>query len=496
MMEGLLKEKLGEAKEWLTRKAIIEKFNNIPGYIFLVFIALSFAFVVSKGGILPGAILLCLIVGVPVIFTCLFRLEIGVFIVLIVSFFILTVLRFVDAPLGLTMDALIFLMFFGLFIKQTRERDWSFAQNPISYVILIWIFYNLIQVLNPGAASRLAWFYTIRSMAGIMVLFFIALYSFKTVDQVGLFFKIWLFLAFLAGAYGIFQEVHGLMQFELDWIMADELRYNLYYNWGRFRKFSFLNDPTTFGIVMGFSGLACFALLAGPFSDFKKILLTIAGSTMLISMVYSGTRTAYALVPVGFMFFTLLTFKRNILIISGIVFFLGTAVIVSPIKSLGPLGSNSLTRIRSTFQFEEDPSYNVRAVNQKNIQPYIQTHPLGGGLGSVGVWGQRFSPNSPLSEFKPDSGYMRVAVEMGWIGLIINLSIFFTILRVGIKNYYSVKDPKIKAYLGMILTVVYSLIVANFPQQAITIYPTIVIFYVLIALLVKLKEFDGALKVG
>jgi putative inorganic carbon (HCO3(-)) transporter len=80
MMEGLLKEKLGEAKEWLTRKAIIEKFNNIPGYIFLVFIALSFAFVVSKGGILPGAILLCLIVGVPVIFTCLFRLEIGVFI--------------------------------------------------------------------------------------------------------------------------------------------------------------------------------------------------------------------------------------------------------------------------------------------------------------------------------------------------------------------------------------------------------------------------------
>lgn len=495
-MEGLLKEKLDEAKEWFTRKAIIEKFNNVPGYILLAFIALSFAFVVSKGGLLSGAVMLCLIVGVPVIFTCLFQLEIGVFIVLIISFFILTVLRFVNAPLGLIMDCLIFFMFFGLFIKQTRERDWSFAKNPISYVILVWIFYNLIQVLNPGAASRLAWFYTIRSMAGIMILFFIALYSFKTIDHVSIFLKIWLFLSFVAGAYGIFQEVHGLMQFELDWIMEDELRYNLFYNWGRFRKFSFLNDPTTFGIVMGYSGLACFALLAGPFSDIKKILLIIAGATMLTSMVYSGTRTAYALVPVGFMFFTLLTFRRNILIISGIVFFLGTVIIVSPIKSLGPLGSNSLNRIRSTFQFEEDPSYNVRAVNQKNIQPYIQTHPLGGGLGSVGVWGKRFSPNSPLSDFKPDSGYMRVAVEMGWLGLIINLCVFFTILKVGVKNYYSVKDPKIKAYLGMILTVVYSLIVANFPQQAITMYPTLVIFYVLIALLVKLKELDGALKVG
>jgi len=496
MMEGLLKERLGDAKEWFTRKAIIEKFNNLPGYLVLVSVALFFAFAVSKGGLLAGVILLSLIVGVPVAFICLFQLEIGVFIVLIFSFFILTILRFVDVPLGLTMDTLIFLMFFGLFIKQTRERDWSFAKNPISYVILIWIFYNLIQVLNPGAASRLAWVYTIRSMAGIMVLFFIALYAFKSMVHVGYFIKIWLGLMFIVAIYGLFQEIHGLMQFELDWIMQDELRYNLYYNWGRFRKFSFLNDPTTFGIAMAYSGIACFALMAGPFSDIKRILLGIAGATMLVSMVYSGTRTAYAIVPVGFMFFTLLTFKRNILIFSGIFFIIGTAIIVSPIKSLGPISSNTLTRIRSTFQFEEDPSYNVRAVNQKLIQPYIQTHPLGGGLGSVGVWGQRFSPHSPLSEFKPDSGYMRVAVEMGWIGLIINLCVFFTILKVGINNYYRAKDPKIKAILGMILTVVYSLMVANFPQQAISMYPTIVIFYLLIALLVKCKEFDDALKVG
>ena len=42
--------------------------------------------------------------------------------------------------------------------------------------------------------------------------------------------------------------------------------------------------------------------------------------------------------------------------------------------------------------------------------------PIGGGLGSTGVWGQRFTPGSFLAMFAPDSGLIRVAVELGWVG--------------------------------------------------------------------------------
>src|SRR5690606_22359793 len=112
-------------------------------------------------------------------------------------------LRFVDVPLGLAMDALIALMFFGLFVKQIKERDWSFARNAVSTMIVIWIFYNIIQVVNPVATSRLAWVYTIRGMAGLMVLYYIALYAFKSLDSVATFLKIWIVLSLLAALYGI-----------------------------------------------------------------------------------------------------------------------------------------------------------------------------------------------------------------------------------------------------------------------------------------------------
>jgi len=71
---------------------------------------------------------------------------------------------------------------------------------------------------------------------------------------------------------------------------------------------------------------------------------------------------------------------------------------------------------------------------------------MGGGLGATGAWGQRFAPNSYLASFPPDSGYVRVAVELGWIGLFIFCLLMFTILKTGINNYYLIKDPELKTY--------------------------------------------------
>jgi len=211
---------------------------------------------------------------------------------------------------------------------------------------------------------------------------------------------------------------------------------------------------------------------------------------MIMSMLYSGTRTAYAMIPAGLLFFAILTARKNILITTGIFFLLGAIIVFGPFKSLGPLNTNTLERLRSTFNPEEDPSFNVRAQKHEKIQPYILSHPIGGGLGSVGVWGQRFAPHSPLSKFNPDSGFVRVAVELGWIGLLLYLFLMFTVLRVGIQIYYRSNNALIKTYLAGLLTVLYSLIVANYPQQAITMFPTMVIFYIIIAIIVKFKNLE------
>ncbi|MBK6642897.1 MAG: hypothetical protein IPG39_17560 [Bacteroidetes bacterium] len=60
----------------------------------------------------------------------------------------------------------------------------------------------------------------------------------------------------------------------------------------------------------------------------------------------------------------------------------------------------------------------VRLANQKKLAAYLDYHWLGGGVGSGGYWGQRFSPNSFLANLALDSWYVRIAAEYGYIGLI------------------------------------------------------------------------------
>ncbi|NJK83312.1 MAG: hypothetical protein HC912_05325 [Saprospiraceae bacterium] len=96
-------------------------------------------------------------------------------------------------------------------------------------------------------------------------------------------------------------------------------------------------------------------------------------------------------------------------------------------------------RLQSAFSPQDDSSMQLRLRNQAYIQPFIQSHPFGTGLGSVGIWGKRFNTNSWLAGFAPDSAYVRVAVECGWVGLIIYLSMFFTALLDGYSLLFSRK---------------------------------------------------------
>ena len=132
----------------------------------------------------------------------------------------------------------------------------------------------------------------------------------------------------------------------------------------------------------------------------------------------------------------------------------------------------------------------LRLENQAFIQPFIQSHPLGGGLGSTGIWGQRFSPNTLLANFPPDSGYVRTAVEQGWLGLLLYCTFLFVCLVVGIRNYMRTENPLIRNYYQAFLVVLFALVLTNYPQEAIILLPNSVVFYLSLAALVKLKEFD------
>ncbi len=470
---------------FLKEKFIDTRLDSGYGLAFLSAISLFIAFAVVKAGLVAGIGVIALALGIPVVIICLYHIKAALVATIVFAFFFSIIKRAIgNIQLGLVIDGMVALMFFGLILKQIDERNWKIKNNVVNKIILAWIAYNLLQLVNPTAESRLAWFYTVRSFAGIMIMYYLLMYAIDSRKFFFLLIWIWISLTVLAMIYGYIQEYVGLMPFEERWATATKERYALLFQAGKFRKFSYFSDPLVFGFMMAVTSILCFILAQGPIKKSYKVGLYIISALMMYAMLFSGTRTAFVLPMAAFLFYAVITFKKNIFIFGGV---MGLLLII--ILNI-PTSNANIYRFQSAFNPTEDASYRTRARNQAFIQPFIQKHPLGGGLGSVGEWGKKFSPWSPLANFPPDSGFVRIAVEQGWLGLILYCTLLFLVFKQGLDDYFRIRDTLLKNIsLGM-LTVLFSLVVANFPQEAIGQYPINILFFVAIVLVIKAREFD------
>ena len=470
---------------WLEEQLILQKLYSPLGFALLVLSGLALAYVTANTSLTFGVILFSLLVGFPVLVLSMTNTIFGLGLILFISVFMGLPSKFINLPLGTSLDIMLFILFFGLLIQQIKERDFSFAKSPISLYVIIWVVYNLLQFLNPSAESQMAWLFTVRSMGGLILLYFIACYGFKSLANIKTILKVILWLAFISALYGLKQEFFGFSKQEMIWLYSDPQRFELIFQWSRLRIFSFFSDPTNYGIYMSYLGTFCFILATGPLRTFQRIGLVIAGASMFLAMIYAGSRTPFVLLPLGMIYFVTLTLKRHHIL--GLIMFLVLGVLFV-MKSTN---SAVLFRVQSAFDLSKsDDTINVRLRNQKEIRPFIHSHPFGAGLGSTGIWGKRFTPNSKLADFAHDSGFVRIAVELGWIGLLLYTLMLFVIMKTSVYYYLRVKDPLIKTiYLGLSVAM-FQLTIANYPQEALTVLPTSITFYIMVAMIVRLKEFD------
>jgi len=105
----------------------------------------------------------------------------------------------------------------------------------------------------------------------------------------------------------------------------------------------------------------------------------------------------------------------------------------------------------------------------------------------VGTYGWRAGF---LASFAHDSYYVRLAVEEGIIGLSLYMILLFTVLRRALYYYLRVYDPTIKTLYLAMLTSLFILAVANYPQEAIVQLPTSLVAIIFFAAIVRLKDFD------
>ncbi len=474
----------GRIRQWFWD----EKLNNLPGALFLALLTGLLGWLTIANGAIAGILIIASCVAIPVVYAVVAYPRFGIALLLGGVYLLFYIMRIgIDFPLGTLVDGMLALLVLGFFIGQKKRPDWAIYRNPVSIMILVWLLYNLLQVANPWTESRMAWLYTVRTTGTIVLIYFIFLYQVDSLRYLRFLIGYWLVLALIGALYAYRQEYFGFAGTEFENMAADPLMTSLLFIDGHWRKYSVFADPVAFSYNMVMAFFICLSLLTarGPF--FRKVVWLIVALLCMTSIFFAGTRGAYVLIPAGLVLFMLLRFQKKLILFAiAAGFLLGVLIFI-------PTSNPTLYRFQTAFKPSIDASYNVREANQKRIQPYIQSHPFGGGLGATGAWGVRFAPHSYLASFPPDSGFMRTAVELGWIGLLLQCLMIFLILKTGIDNYYRIRSSELKAYCLAMTLVVFVLCVGNFPQEAFVQFPANILFYLAAAVIQVAYRLDNRL---
>jgi putative inorganic carbon (HCO3(-)) transporter len=400
-----------------------------------------------------------------------------------------------ELPWGTIVDLLIMVTFGGMIFRKVaqRRRIFESANHPITYAYLVYTIFLIVELFNPEMQSIAGWFFTFRKFLQFLMIYFISVELFTGVKQIGYFFSFWIFLAFISAAYGCYHEWFGMFDFEMSWIWSVPGRAGLYsLDNGNFRKFSLFSDPAAYGIGMAVSAVFTLVLMIGTRNTKSKLLLLAGFVFMLLAMAYSGTRTAFSILPAGIALYILMTItRRNTLIFACLSIAAFIVIVWGPIY-----GNPTINRIRSTFEFSDEASMQVRDRNREAIQPYILSHPIGGGLATSGMQGLEYNPNHILAGFPPDSGFLRSAVETGWLGLAIQCCLYFIILYSGAKGFYSSRNKIVRLYFLSATIGAFVFILAQYAQVSIGQIPSCFLFYPFLAIIVRLTRLRKPLSVS
>lgn len=274
------------------------------------------------------------------------------------------------------------------------------------------------------------------------------------------------------------------MPFEMAELRNDPHEFALLFQGGVIRKFSFMDGVVTFGNLCGCMCAIATILAITDKNKNRRNKLILAAFFLFLGMTYSGTRTNNLMMPAALALFVLATLKNKTTLTTVFIAIMGFLFIM-----YAPVHNATITRMRSTFD-SEDESLNVRTINRARIQPYIHSHPIGGGIAASGVEGMRFNPKHPLAGFPPDSGLLKLALDMGWTGLAITLFLYLAVLYQGIYYYFRMKNDEYRRYILAINCGFFAVVVTMYSQGSIGQIPNTFFYFAIMSLFRRLMDFD------
>lgn len=465
--------------------------------VLVLLVAVGIGYLFVSGGIKIAAALLML----PFILIFLNRFfvspRIGVYAIITAAFVAIGLTRYIPGvPFGLSIDGLLVLTYIAIFFKYFYNKmSIKPILNDLTFLALIWFLYSLAQFFNPLALSRQAWFYAMRGMSLYMFLLIpIILLIFNRVKYLYAFLYLWAFWSILITLKGMQQMFLGPDFAEQRWL--DEVGAITHIIFGQLRVFSFLSDAGQFGATQGVAMVVGVILALKTKGLFNKVVFWSMGLAGFYGMMISGTRGAIIIPGVGFILYLIHTKNFRAIVIGSVLI----AFTFAFFKYTYIGQSNAqIRRMRTAFRPEDNASLIVRLETKAILREYLSNKPFGGGIGSAGNWGKRFSPYGFLANIATDSWYVQIWAEQGIIGLILHLIIIFYILLKG--NYYvmvRLKDEEMKFIISALLSGMAGLMGASYGNGVFGQMPSGIMVYASMAFIwlspwlddeiIKLKE--------
>ena len=480
----------GRLRSFLSRVFIDEKLYNWFGCILLGLIAVGFGLVLAKqvdlGFILVGVVL-ALCVALPVMASGMTAL----YFILYYNFFIYVVPRLLDSDVikvGVGFDALLVCGMLGFLLRREHLKPASVQlfKTPVMTLTLVLYVYTVIELFNPLAHSFEGWYDTFRRTTEYFVLLFLAYHVLSTWKRIDRFLYALFWGAFLVGLYGCIQQWHGLFNYEMVQVLKVKAGTASIYFGGQIRKFATMPSPTAFGMDMAGTATIFIILGLNEARKGRRWLYLLGSIPMILGMTYSGTRTSTIMLLAGLGLYGLLHLdKKQTRIYAA----LGVFILLVAIK-IPYYGNATLNRFRSSFEGKNDDSYLVREVNRKRVQPYILTHPIGGGLGTTNNTGMKWNPGHYLAGVQTDNGHLKTALEMGWVGLLISLSLLFVVLKSGVHEFFRTKDPWQKGVIAACTGSLFAFTLGDLAQEGLGEITNVAVFYPCIAILLRAGTFN------
>lgn len=327
---------------------------------------------------------------------------------------------------------------FGLLIYVIAKRilySRVILYSPLTIPLILFLGFALLSILNPYLTSFTRGLLGWRFLASGMVFHFLGFYAFDDVRRIRRFFAVFWLVAGMVAIYGVVQLIRGYTAVELAWI--DNLAATMQIaGTGRYRLMATMGSAVDLGFFMSLAitSLSGYLILQRRITILQTILLSL----MLVAIIFTFVRAAWAAVFVGIFYLLLaqLWYKKK----WRPLFPIFAAFLVVFAVMLPFLASNIAVyfenpalqeRVASLSNPLSDPSMLDRFERWSNTWSIVKDYPLGLGVGMTGATALRY-PNDPGPvDVTMDNSYLKILIETGWIGLVLFVLLIFTVLAKG-----------------------------------------------------------------